>query len=455
MPRPLRVAVVGSGPSGMYAADALVGQDQFPVEVDVIDRLPVPFGLVRYGVAPDHLSIRSVRDTLDKVFDKPGVRFVGNLAIGGQVTAAELHAYFDAVIWTYGASRDRRLGIEGEDLPGSIAATDFVAWYCGHPDADRELFETLLPRATGVVVVGVGNVAVDVTRVLAKSAPELEHTDMPQHVLDTLSKSQVTDIHVLGRRGPAQATFTTKELRELGELEDADIIVKAGDFELDEASAAAAAADKAVARNIEVMRGWVGREPAGHSRRIHLHFFARPHGIRGSEHAEAVVVERTRLTPEGGAEGTGEFFDLDANVVVRSVGYRGTALDEVPFDSARNVIPHEDGRVKRDGVVVPGEYVAGWIKRGPTGIIGTNKKDATATVASLLADAAAGSLPEPASATAAAFDALLADKGIVAVTTRGWRSIDSAERALGATRGRDRTTIHQQEDLLRAATAEA
>ena len=451
MPRPLRVAVVGSGPSGMYATDALVSQDAFPVEVDVIDRLPVPFGLVRYGVAPDHLSIRSVRDTLDKVLDKPGVRFVGNVAIGDQVTASDLHSYFDAVIWTYGASRDRRLGIGGEDLTGSIAATDFVAWYCGHPDADRELFETLLPTATGVVVVGVGNVSVDVTRVLAKTVAELEHTDMPQHVLDTLSKSQVTDIHVLGRRGPAQATFTTKELRELGELADADIIVKAEDFDLDEASAAAAAADKAVSRNVEVMRGWIGRESAGHSRRIHLHFFARPHEIRGADHVETVVVERTRLTSEGGAQGTGEFFDIEANVIVRSVGYRGTALGEVPFDIDRNVIPHADGRVQRDGETVAGEYVAGWIKRGPTGIIGTNKKDATATVASLVADVEAGTLPEPATPTANAFDALLAARGIVAVSTAGWRAIDGAERALGASRGRDRTTIHQQDDLLRAA----
>ena len=451
MPRPLRVAVVGSGPSGMYAADALVSQDAVQVEVDVIDRLPVPFGLVRYGVAPDHLSIRSVREVLDKVLDKPGVRFVGNVAVGEQITASDLHSCFDAVIWTYGASRDRRLGIDGEDLPGSIAATDFVAWYCGHPDADRELFETLLPKATGVVVVGVGNVAVDVTRVLAKTVNELEHTDMPQHVLETLSRSQITDIHVLGRRGPAQATFTTKELRELGELEDADIMVSAEDFDLDEASAAAAGADKAIARNVEVMRGWIGREPADRSRRIHLDFFARPHEIRGADHSDTVVVERTRLTPEGGAEGTGEFYEVAANVVVRSVGYRGTALDEVPFDSARNVIPHTDGRVHRDGVTVPGEYVAGWIKRGPTGIIGTNKKDATATVASLLGDAAAGALPEPASPTADAFDALLAARGVTVVSTEGWRSIDGAERALGASRGRDRTTIHDQDGLLRAA----
>ena len=451
MPRALRVAVVGSGPSGIYATDALVSQSDVPVEVDVLDRLPVPFGLVRYGVAPDHLSIRSVRDTLDKVLDKEGVRFLGNVRVGTDVSMADLHAHYDAVILTYGASGDRRLGIPGEDLPGSIAATDFVAWYCGHPDADRALFEDLIPRATGVVVVGVGNVAVDVTRVLAKTVPELEHTDMPQHVFDTLALSAITDIHVLGRRGPAQAAFTTKELRELGELVDADIIVNPADMELDEASAATAASDKAVARNVAVMQEWAGRSATGKSRRIHLHFFARPTELKGTEHVETVVVERTELTPEGSAVGTGEFTEVAANVVVRSVGYRGTALDEVPFDSGRNVIPHVDGRVERDGAMVPGEYVAGWIKRGPTGIIGTNKKDATATVASLLSDAAAGGLPAPAEPTAEAMDALLADRGVHVVTTAGWRSVDAAERALGATRGRDRTTIHDRDDLLRAA----
>jgi ferredoxin--NADP+ reductase len=447
------VAVIGSGPSGIYAADALVSQADIPVEVDLIDRLPVPFGLVRYGVAPDHLSIRSVRDTLDKTLDKAGVRFLGNVSVGEDISMAELHACYDAIVLTYGASRDRRLGVPGEDLAGSVAATDFVAWYCGHPDADRALFESLVPQATGVVVVGVGNVAVDVTRVLAKTVGELDHTDMPQYVFDTLAQSRVTDIHVLGRRGPAQAAFTTKELRELGEFADADIIVDPADMELDEASAALAASDKAVARNVEVMRVWSTEAPSGKPRRIHLHFFARPTELRGTEHVETVVVERTALTPEGSAAGTGVFREIPANVVIRSVGYRGTALDEVPFDSGRNVIPHTDGRVERDGVTVPGEYVAGWIKRGPTGIIGTNKKDAVQTVASLLADAVAGTLPAPATPTAEAVDALLAERGVEVVTTAGWRSIDAAERALGATRGRDRTTIHDTADLLAAARA--
>lgn len=450
----MRVAVVGSGPSGVYAADALVSQDAVAVEVDIIDRLPVPFGLVRYGVAPDHVSIRSVRDTLDKVLDKPGVRFLGNVTVGqpedgGVVSMADLHACYDAVVLTYGASRDRRLGIPGEDLDGSVAATDFVAWYCGHPDADRELFERLVPTATSAVVVGVGNVAVDVTRVLAKTVGELDHTDMPQHVFDTLAQSHITDVYLLGRRGPAQAAWTTKELKELGELLEAEVIVRPEDVVLDEGSAEVAASDRAVGRNVAVVQEWAEREPQGKPRRIHVRFLSRPVEMRGDDRVRTVVVERTRLTPDGKAEGTGETEEIAADLVVRSVGYRGTALDGVPFDSGRNVIPHTDGRVERDGVQVPGEYVAGWIKRGPTGIIGTNKKDAVQTVISLLADAEAGLLPAP--TQPGGIDALLAERGVAVVSTAGWRSINAAEQALGATRGRDRTTIHDRVALLDAA----
>jgi ferredoxin--NADP+ reductase len=430
----------------MYAADALTSQDEMPVSVDVIDALPVPFGLVRYGVAPDHLSIRSVRDTLDKVLDKPQVRFIGNVEIGRDVQVQELHDYFDAIIFTYGASRDRRLGIEGEELDGSVAATDFVAWYCGHPDADRATFERLVPSATSAVVVGVGNVAVDVTRVLAKTVDELNHTDMPQHVLDTLGRSQITDIHVLGRRGPAQATFTTKELRELGELADADIIVDPAEVVLDAASEALVASDKAVARNVEVIRGWAERTPTGKRRRIHLRFLARPVSLAGEDRVREVTVEATELDGSGGVRGTGRMSTLAADLVVRSVGYRGTALPGVPFDAQGNVIPHVDGRVVRDGVVVPGEYVAGWIKRGPTGIIGTNKKDAAASVASLLADAA--TLPAAPQASPESFDTFLQQRGIDVVPTAGWRAIDTAERALGTSYGRDRTTIHERSGLL-------
>ena len=453
MSRPLRVAIVGSGPSGMYAADALVSQTDIPATVDVLDRLPVPFGLVRYGVAPDHVSIRSVRDTLDKVFDKEGVRFVGNVNVGADISMADLHEYFDAVVLTYGASRDRRLGVPGEDLEGSVAATDFVAWYCGHPDAERGTFEALLETSTSAVVVGVGNVAVDVTRVLAKTVPELDQTDMPQHVLDALDRSSITDIHVLGRRGPAQATFTTKELRELGELLEADVIVDEGDVVVDAASEQTIATDKAVARNVDVIREWSTRTPAGKSRRIHLHFCARPVEVTGEDRVQSVVVEKTQLDGTGNAVGTGETFVIPADLVVRSVGYRGTAIEGVPFDASSNVIPHLEGRVLGGDGPTPGEYVAGWIKRGPTGIIGTNKKDAAATVAALLADAASGALPSASAGTVEAFDSFLADRGVDVVDTRGWRSIDAAERALGGSRGRARTTLHETADLLRAARA--
>ena len=279
--RPLRVAIVGSGPSGMYAADALLSQEQIPVLVDVIDRLPTPFGLVRYGVAPDHLSIRSVRDTLDKVFDKPGIRFIGNIEVGNDLTVDRMREYYDAVILTYGASRDRALGIPGEELPGSIAATDFVNWYTGHPDTAPDEFVEFLASSRSVAVIGVGNVAVDVTRVLAKAPGEIEHTDMPQHVFDALRNSSITDVHVVGRRGPAQATWTTKELRELGELEQAQVIVAEGADTSDAASVQAAAEDKAVARNVTVVQEWATRAPDDRPRRIHLHFRCRPVEILG------------------------------------------------------------------------------------------------------------------------------------------------------------------------------
>lgn len=451
MSRPLRVAVVGSGPSGMYAADALASQSEVPITVDVIDRLPVPFGLVRYGVAPDHLSIRSVRDTLDRVLDKPGVRFLGNVEVGSDISVAELQSHFDAVVLTYGAASDRRLGIPGEDLDGSVAATDFVAWYCGHPDADVEAFERLVPSATAAVVIGVGNVAVDVTRVLAKTVGELEHTDMPQPVLDTLARSGVTDIHLLGRRGPAQATFTTKELRELGELLEADVIVDPADLAFDAASEAAVAGDKAIARNVEVIKEWATRQVTGKPRRVHVHFLARPVELRGDDRVREVVVERTALDGSGGVTGTGQFTVIPADLVVRSVGYRGMAIEGVPFDRDRSVIAHLDGRVVLDGSPLPGIYVAGWIKRGPTGIIGTNKKDATATVASLLADAAAGVLPLAPAPDERAFDDALAARGIDVVDTVGWRRVDAAERDLGSRSGRDRTTIHDRSALIEAA----
>ena len=289
----------------------------------------------------------------------------------------ELLAAYDAVVLTYGASRDRHLDVPGEDLPGSIAATDLVAWYCGHPDADREGIEAALAAATSAVVVGVGNVAVDVTRVLTAPLSRLEQTDMPQHVLDALARSRITDVHVLGRRGPAQATWTTKELKELAELDGVDVLVDAPDLELEPVSAALVESDRVVARNVDVIRSWADHALDASHKHIHLHFHARPAELRGDERVDTVIVERTTIDEAGSAHGTGETYELAADLVVRSVGYRGLPLEGVPFDGRRNVIPNVDGRVVTDdGRAVPGLYVAGWIKRGPTGIIGTNKKDA-------------------------------------------------------------------------------
>lgn len=448
--RPLRVAVVGSGPSGIYAAEALARQTDVPVEVDVLDRLPTPFGLVRYGVAPDHLSIRGIRETLWRLLRDPAVRFLGNVELGTDLTVAELRQHVDAVIYTFGAAGDRRLGVPGEDLPGSLAATDLVAWYCGHPDVVRAPVEAALLAARSAVVVGVGNVALDVARVLARCGA-LDHTDMPQHVLAALGECPVRDIHVLGRRAPAHAAFTTKELRELGTIDGAQVHVDPADLAPGPVSDAVLAANRVAARNVDAMRGWAG-DPngAGDPITVHLRFFTRPVEILGTDRVEGVLVERTRFTPEGQLVGTGEQVVIPTDLVVRSVGYRGVALPGLPFDTATNVVPHERGRVVRDGVAAPGEYVAGWIKRGPTGVIGTNKACAHETVATLLADAAAGVLPAAARPARDALTGLLAERGVRVFTLDDWHTIDAAEVALGHTRARDRTTLDSRAALLAA-----
>ena len=452
--RPLRVAVVGAGPAGIYAADALTRQDDVPVAVDLIDRLPTPFGLVRHGIAPDHPKMRAIRDTLHRFLEHPLVRFVGNVEVGVDISLEELRRHVDAVIYTYGAALDRHLGIEGEDLPGSLAATDLVAWYTGHPDADRARIEAALAGVRSAVVVGVGNVALDVGRVLARTGAELESTDMPQHVLDTLAATQVEEITVLGRRGPAQASFTTQELRELDDLESATVLVDAADLELDPGAEERAATDRNVTRNLAVLRGWADHAPGPGRTRLRLRFFARPVRILGEDRVTGVEVERTAVDGDGRAVGTGEVDVLPADLVVRSVGYFGRPLPGLPVDERTGTVPNEDGRVLREGRPSPGEYVAGWIKRGPSGVVGTNKHDARETVASLLADATDGVL----TAQGPVGDLVqeLVSRGAEPVLIDDWRAIDAAEVALGATRGRARTTLHEREALLaavRAATA--
>ncbi|WP_254790518.1 FAD-dependent oxidoreductase [Blastococcus tunisiensis] len=450
---PLRVAVVGAGPAGIYAADALTRQDAVPVAVDLIDRLPTPFGLVRHGIAPDHPKMRAIRDTLHRSLEHPLVRFVGNVDVGSDITLAELRRHVDAVVYTYGASLDRRLGIEGEHLPGSLAATDLVAWYTGHPDADRARVEAALAGVRSVVVVGVGNVALDVARVLSRTPEELEPTDMPQHVLDVLAAAPVEEVTVLGRRGPAQATFTTQELRELDGLADATVLVDPAELELDPGSEERAATDRNVSRNLAVLRGWADHTATGGRVRLRLRFFRRPVRLLGTDRVAGVEVERTAVDGDGRAMGTGELEVLPADLVVRSVGYRGLPLPGLPVDERSGTVPNEAGRVLRDGEVSPGEYAAGWIKRGPSGVVGHNKHDARETIASLLADAADGVLR-----TAGPVDDLvdtLVARGVEPVLLDDWRAIDAAETALGASRGRARTTLHERETLLAAVRAAA
>src|SRR5690348_4583036 len=487
----LSVAVVGSGPAGLYTAEALVKQaaaldPPCQVSVDVLDRLPTPYGLVRYGVAPDHPSIKSIAEYLRGVLEHDGVRFVGGVRLGGDVTREDLLDCYDAVVYATGAMRDRRMGIEGEDLPGSYAATDFVNWYCGHPDSDSGSF-TL--DAESVAVVGVGNVAVDVARILIRDPEELRPTDVPQPVLETLEASKVREVHVIGRRGPAQAKFTTKELRELGDLAGVHVSADPGELDLDGGfdlsgeSNTLAASDRRVRGNLVAMAGWAGADadsPAGPGRKLRLRFWLRPAEIHqsSSRTVSGLRLERTRLSASGVFEGTGEFETLDAQMVLRSVGYQSVPLPGVPFDTRTCTVPNASGRVlSSSGEPLPGEYVAGWLKRGPTGVIGTNKADAAETVQALLADLAGGpdvgeeklprpgllrrpdgeDLPEPdepagGAVVRSALAPVLETRGVSPVSYADWLRISAAEEDLAAALGRgDRVKLSSKDEIWSAA----
>lgn len=442
--RPVRVAVIGSGPAGMYAAETLLKQSDIPVSVDVYDRLPTPYGLVRYGVAPDHYKIKAVTAIFERTLTDPRVRFFGHVEIGRDLTVDDLRRFYDATIYAVGASSDRNLGIPGEDVYGSLSATEFVAWYNGHPDA---AMREMSLHARGVAVVGVGNVAVDVTRILAKTADELRETDIADHALRVLAESHVTDVHMLGRRGPAQAKFTTKELRELGELADADVVVKPEEIALDAASAAALAGSRVAKANMEVLREFATRPLTGKARRIHLRFLVSPVEILGAERVDGLVIERNRLDDNQNAVGTGKRETLDVQMVLRSVGYRGVPFPGVPLDPRAHVVPNAAGRVLRDDAVAPGEYVTGWIKRGPSGLIGTNKADSVETVKSLLADAP--TFPRAAESDPDAVIALLQSRGVHAVTVADWQALDRHETAQGEAQGRPRVKVISIEEMLR------
>ncbi|WP_333772634.1 FAD-dependent oxidoreductase [Streptomyces sp. IBSBF 3136] len=442
----LRVAVVGSGPSGCYIAQTLVQLDP-EVRVDVLDRLPCPYGLVRYGVAPDHEKIKSLQGTLRTVLEHERVRFLGGVrvAVPGGLSVARLRTLYHAVVYCVGAAADRHLGIPGEELPGSWSATEFVSWYSAHPDAVDAGF---VRGVRSAVVIGVGNVAVDVTRMLVRGAGELRPTDMPQAALDTLAASGVAEVHMVGRRGPSQARFTTKELRELGCLPDTEVVVDPAELALDPACADVAALPAVQRRNVEAMRGWTAAEPGRSGRRIRLRFFLRPvEVLADGGRVGGVRFERTAPDGRGGVTGTGRYEDVPAQLVLRSVGYRGVPLEGLPFDARNGTVPHREGRVLRDGVTSPGEYVAGWIKRGPTGVIGTNRPCAKETATSLLADASALARTEvPQDALPA-----LRAAGLEPVPWAGWQAIERAEAELGARLGRGVVKLADWDTLMGAA----
>jgi ferredoxin--NADP+ reductase len=439
-----RVAVIGSGPAGVYTAQALTDPAaRTSVQVDVYDRLPVPYGLVRYGVAPDHPKIKSIIQQLRKVMERPAVRFLGNIRLGRDVTLAELRAYYDAVVVASGASADRALSVPGEDLPGSISATEFVSWYSGHPDS---AVDGIVLTATRVAVIGAGNVALDVARMLLAPVERLRATDVPEHVLTELAASPVRDVYILARRGVAQAKFSSKELHEIGELPDVDVLMRPQDLHLDERTLNELNGDPARHHAVDVLRSFAQREPQGRTKRLHLEFMLRPDAVIGTDRVEAVDLERTAFDSSGTLTGTGEIQRLPVQLVVRSVGYRGLPTEGLPFDAAAGIIPHRHGAVLSDGRPVPGVYVAGWIKHGPNGLIGTNRKDASDTVATLFAD-----LPTLPSAPHRDTDELLAvlrARGVDVVDWAGWQHIDAAEVVKGRPAGRSRVKIHDWSELL-------
>ena len=435
--RPLRVAVIGAGPAGIYTADHLTAAGDGTVLVDLLERLPVPFGLLRYGVAPDHVNIKSTGRTLMQVLSRPQVRLLAHVDVGRDVTVAELRERYDVVVHAVGASDDKRIGIPGEDLPGSISATSYVAWYNGHPEgAPPEL-----GGARVVAVVGVGNVAVDVARILLRDPEELSPTDVPQDVLDALRASPVTDVHLLGRRGPQHAKWTTKELRELGELSGVAVVVDDGQLPAEPPEGAT----PGTLRNLTVLRDWAARPSDDARRRVHLHFGARPVEILGPDRVTGLRLERT--SAEG--VGAGETWVLPVDAVLRSVGYRGSVPPGVPFDDVTHTIPSRASRVLRDGEAPPGEYVVGWIKRGATGVLGTNRSDAKDTVTTIRADAAqllAARPPDPGGVAP-----LLAARDVRYVDLDGWLAVVDAERRHGSAHGRGAVKISDWEQLLAAA----
>lgn len=445
MSTPLRVAVVGAGPAGIYASDILArsGQD---VRIDVIERLPAPFGLVRYGVAPDHPRIKQIIVALHKVLDRGDIRLLAGVDYGTDVTLDDLRQRYDAVVFATGAIRDAGLSIPGIDLAGSYGAADFVSWYDGHPDVPR----TWPLEAREVAVLGAGNVALDVSRMLSKHAQDLLATDVPANVYETLRTNPVTDVHVFARRGPAQVKFSPLELRELGHMPDVDVVVHPEDFDFDAGSMAAIHSSNQTKQVVTTLTDWTLKEPEDlhASRRIHLHFLHKPVAVLGeSGRVVGIRTERTALNGDGNVTGTGQMTDWPVQAVYRAVGYFGSPLPGLPFDEGGGVIPNREGRViGPDGSPVPGLYTTGWIKRGPVGLIGHTKSDAAETIAHLREDAP--SLPTANDRNPTSIDELLAARGVRVTDWAGWLRLDSHERALGELVGRERIKVVPRDEML-------
>ena len=474
--RPLRVAIIGSGPSGFYAAEELLagspstapfdqhGQAGFSitrlpdghgqagkaiVKVDMYDRLPAPFGLVRYGVAPDHPKIKNVIRIYEKTANHPDFSFFGNVMVGKDIAVVDLQKYYEAILFACGSQTDNKLGIPGENLAGSYTATEFVAWYNGHPDYRNREFDLSHEVA---VVVGQGNVAMDVSRILCKTVDELKTTDIAAHALEALSKSKVKEVHLIGRRGPAQAAFTPPEIREFGELADCDPIVNIDDLKLNPESEAELndPANLSKKKNFEILKEYACRTSAGKHKKFVVHFFKSPKELRGSNRIQKLVIEKNKLNGPAGkqkVEGTGETEEMKCGILFRSVGYRGVPILGIPFEESKGIFPNEGGRISDNGKIVLGLYAAGWIKRGPTGVIGTNKPDSVETVRNIIAD-----IPNlkfcavPDSQSALNF---LKGKGIKVVTFADWKKIDAAEIANGQKAGKPREKFSKVEEMLR------
>lgn len=460
MTNPLRIAVFGAGPAGFYAIDELLKQEGHNIAVDLFDRLPTPYGLVRGGVAPDHQKIKAVIRQYEKIASRPGFRFFGNVTFGTDLTVEDVLGHYHQVLFSTGAESDRRMGIPGEDLPGSYPATIFVGWYNGHPDYRDLQFD--LSNVQQVAVIGNGNVAMDVVRVIGRSPDELAKTDIAEYALNVLRKSPVREVYLLGRRGAAQAAFTNPEIRELAELESegTDLVVRPEELELDEANKSFLAdyADEPThQRNVDTLHGQIPKGEGHQAKKIRARFFVSPVEVLGKDRVEGLRLERNRLVKDDKgnykAQGTGVYEEISCQMVFRSIGYKGHKLPGVPFDERDGIIPNQEGRVidPATKAVVPRLYVAGWIKRGPSGVIGTNKPDSVATVEVMLADAEQAQAVHNLRLDAEAIPALLAQKKVQAVTFEAWKRIDKIEIETGKKIGKPREKLTTIAELLTAA----